>query len=265
MTRLNEISPGESINIPGILLISRDLSYHKFLEPSELSTLGRCIIEFPPYTSNQIKDILWDRVKLAFKPRAINDEILEFISDLIVKPPFNGDVRVALDLLLYSGNLAENLGFDRILPEHVRRVYAETHPGITTEDILDLSDRGKLVLLGLVRALKNQKRAYVGLKEIREAYKLNNLRLLQIHFHTIRHWKATIEYAKTRDILHVMKVLGHRNIKNTLIYTHLVEGLRDDEFVCKVAKTPEEIAQLIEAGFEYVCEHDGLKFFRKRK
>ena len=26
-----------------------------------------------------------------------------------------------------------------------------------------------------------------------------------------------------------------------------------------------EISQLIELGFEYVCEQDGLKFFRKRK
>ncbi|MCS7142164.1 MAG: hypothetical protein NZ888_08320, partial [Candidatus Nitrosocaldus sp.] len=78
-------------------------------------------------------------------------------------------------------------------------------------------------------------------------------------------WKATTEYAKTRDILHVMRMLGHKSIKNTLIYTHLVEGLKEDEFICKVARTPEEIAQLIEAGFEYVCEHDGLKFFRRRK
>ena len=38
-----------------------------------------------------------------------------------------------------------------------------------------------------------------------------------------------------------------------------------DEFVCKVATTNEEIAQLIEAGFEYVCEDNGAKFFRKRK
>ncbi|MEM1562517.1 MAG: hypothetical protein QXJ19_04640 [Candidatus Bathyarchaeia archaeon] len=74
-----------------------------------------------------------------------------------------------------------------------------------------------------------------------------------------------MEYAKTRDILHVMKVLGHKNIKNTLIYTHLVEGLKEDGYVCRVARTPNEIAELIEAGFEYICEHEGLKFFRKRK
>jgi len=74
-----------------------------------------------------------------------------------------------------------------------------------------------------------------------------------------------MEYAKTKDILHVMKLLGHKSIKNTLIYTQLIEGIRDDEYVCKVARTPEEISSLIEAGFEYVCEHEGLKFFRKRK
>jgi len=97
------------------------------------------------------------------------------------------------------------------------------------------------------------------------AKRYGNPRLLQITFHTFRHWKATIEYYKTKDILYVMKLLGHKNIKNTLIYTQLVNFNEKDEFVCKVATTNEEIAQLIEAGFEYVCEHNGAKFFRKRK
>ena len=39
----------------------------------------------------------------------------------------------------------------------------------------------------------------------------------------------------------------------------------DDEFICKIARTPKEISQLIELGFEYVCEQDGLKFIRKKK
>jgi len=38
-----------------------------------------------------------------------------------------------------------------------------------------------------------------------------------------------------------------------------------DEFTAKVAKDSEEIKQLLEVGFEYVCEKDGLMFFRKRK
>ena len=112
-------------------------------------------------------------------------------------------------------------------------------------------------LNSLMRTFERQRR--------RIAHKLANPRLLRISFHTLRHWKAAMEYAKTKDILHVMKLLGHKSIKNTLIYTQLIEGIRDDEYVCKVARTPEEISSLIEAGFEYVCEHEGLKFFRKRK
>jgi len=96
------------------------------------------------------------------------------------------------------------------------------------------------------------------------AYKLGNPRLLKISFKTFRHWKATMEYNKTKDILYVMQILGHKNIKNTLRYTQLV-NFEEDEYVCKAAKTVKQAAELIEAGFEYVCEIEGIKLFRKRK
>lgn len=100
----------------------------------------------------------------------------------------------------------------------------------------------------------------------RTAHKLGNPRLLQITFHTLRHWKATTEYHKTKDILHVMRLLGHRNIKNTLVYTQLVDAVGDeDEFVSKVAKTVDEARALVEVGFEYVCDVEDAKLFRKRK
>ena len=56
-----------------------------------------------------------------------------------------------------------------------------------------------------------------------------------------------MEYHKTKDILHVKKLLGHKNIQNTLVYTHLI-NFESEEFVCKVAKTLEECIQLLEAG-----------------
>ncbi|MEM3054597.1 MAG: site-specific integrase [Candidatus Bathyarchaeia archaeon] len=98
----------------------------------------------------------------------------------------------------------------------------------------------------------------------RIAQKLGNPRLLNITFHTLRHWKATMEYHKTKDILYVMKVLGHKSIRNTLIYTQLIPS-NEDDFICKAATTIEEAKQLIEAGFEYVCDMEGVKLFRKRK
>ena len=102
----------------------------------------------------------------------------------------------------------------------------------------------------------------------RLAYKLQNPRLLKISFHTIRHWKATMLYHETKDILYVMKFLGHKSIKNTLIYIDLEKACfpkTDDSYHVRIAQTPEEITELLEAGFEYVLQKDGLTFFRKRK
>jgi integrase len=94
--------------------------------------------------------------------------------------------------------------------------------------------------------------------------KLGNPRLLRIHFHTLRHWKATMEYPRTKDILYVMKLLGHKNIANTLIYTQLVE-FEGDEYCSAVVRSVEEAQKLVEAGFEYVRSHDETMLFRKRK
>ena len=101
----------------------------------------------------------------------------------------------------------------------------------------------------------------------RLACKLKNQRLKQLTFHTLRHWKGTMEYHRTRDPFHVMSILGHKNIKNTLKYIHLAEELFKDQqdYVSKVAKTEADACILIEAGFEYVCDFNGAKLFRKPK
>jgi integrase len=101
----------------------------------------------------------------------------------------------------------------------------------------------------------------------RVADKLRNPRLNMICLKTFRHWKATMEYVRTKDILHVKEMLGHVNIQNTLKYIHLANAVSnlEDEFACKVAKTLEDAKALIESGFEYVTELDGVKLFRKRK
>ncbi len=96
------------------------------------------------------------------------------------------------------------------------------------------------------------------------AKRLQNPRLNSISFRTLRHFKATTEYHRTRDILHVMQLLGHKNIRNTLVYTHLV-SFESDDYVCRVAKTVDEAKALIEDSFEYVTDIEDIKLFRKRK
>jgi integrase len=97
------------------------------------------------------------------------------------------------------------------------------------------------------------------------AEKLGNPRILQIHFHTFRHWRATMEYHRTKDILKVMRLLGHKSIANTLIYTQLVEFEDDDKYCTAVANNVQDARKLLETGFEYVCSHKDEMLFRKRK
>ena len=100
------------------------------------------------------------------------------------------------------------------------------------------------------------------------AKKLSNPRLLQIHFHTLRHWKGTMEYHKTKDIMHVKSILGHKNIECTLIYINIEQALfleASDEWISKAAKTAQEAMTLIDAGFQYVQTIGEIHLYRKRK
>lgn len=129
------------------------------------------------------------------------------------------------------------------------------------ERLQDLPKNNKYVFGGT--NLETTARLFERSRKI-AAGKCKNPRLLKITFHTLRHWKATMEYHKTKDILHVMKTLGHKNIKNTMRYTQLID-FGDQDYVVKVAWTLEEAVKLLEAGFQYVCDYEKGKIFRKPK
>jgi integrase len=117
-------------------------------------------------------------------------------------------------------------------------------------------------------AFRQNKEACLNHHRKRLARKLGTPELNSITFHTLRHWKGTIEYHETKDIIHVQYLLGHRNIQNTLRYIHMEQAIfkeADDKFHVKVAGTLDEATKLLEVGYEFVTDMDGKKLFRKRK
>jgi cell division control protein 6 len=167
LTRLNEFDPDKPCNVKGVLFIARSTEFYNRLDQAELSTLGRVPMEFPTYSLKQISEILVSRCSEAFNPKTIGSDVIDEISKVTISPVVNSDIRYALDLLLYAGNLAESQGAGRVNLDHVRKVHGQIHPSITTEEIEDLSKSQIIALTALVRALHSKKKQYVDLKEIR--------------------------------------------------------------------------------------------------
>jgi integrase len=130
-----------------------------------------------------------------------------------------------------------------------------------------------------VKTLSRHSEYVFNYKSLKSCYKsarkklarnLSNPRLLEISFKTFRHWKGTMEYHRTHDIIYVKELLGHKRIENTMIYINLEKAIfsaTNDEYYSAVAKNAEEACRLTESGFEYVTGeyNDGGKIFRKRK
>jgi integrase len=130
-------------------------------------------------------------------------------------------------------------------------------------------------LIAMIKRYGGQQKVFRGNSETyrsrfsklrrRISEKVQNPRLDYINFHTFRHFFATKLYSQTKDILFVKEQLGHKNIQNTLIYTHLIKFDDNEAFTVKIASTIDEFTQLLESGFEYISDYEGKKVLRKRK
>jgi len=103
----------------------------------------------------------------------------------------------------------------------------------------------------------------------RIARQFTNPRLLEITFTTFRHWKATTEYHRTKDILYVKQLLGHKNLSSTMIYIDVEKAIygeeEHNEYTTRATTSVKGARALIEAGFEKADELDGIHIYRKRK
>jgi integrase len=97
------------------------------------------------------------------------------------------------------------------------------------------------------------------------ATKLQDPTLKAIRLYDLRHFYATMLYDRTKDLLLVKQQLGHSRIETTMIYTQLVNFNENEEYTVKTATNLKEATELLEHGFTYIQEIDGIKLYRKRK
>ena len=100
------------------------------------------------------------------------------------------------------------------------------------------------------------------------AAKLQKPQLLKIHFHTFRHVRGTLDIHNHVPLFEVKERLGHKYISNTEKYVHWNRQLyneKSDRYYFAAVSTIEQAQKLIETGYEYVTDLEGMKLFRKAK
>jgi cell division control protein 6 len=169
---LSRIQEGR-LNAPhrlSLLCILRETEYLDSLDPSTKSTLQRNIISLEEYSKSQIRDILNDRVDMAFKQGAVSSSVLDFIAELASSE--GGDARYAIELLWRAGKHADVSHLPIVSPENVRMAVASVYPVVRKDVVFSLTFHEKLFLLGVARYFRQTGSAYVSMGDAEEAYAL---------------------------------------------------------------------------------------------
>ena len=146
LTRCNERLKGGSVTLIGI---SNDLKFKEMLDPRVLSSLSEEELVFPPYTVEELKAILLDRVKLAYREGVVEEATVNLCAALAGSE--HGDARRAVDLLRVSGELAEREGAEKVTERHVRLAIQKIEHDRMIDALSSLPTHEKLVLASVLK------------------------------------------------------------------------------------------------------------------
>jgi len=80
------------------------------------SSLQPIPVIFSPYEAEELRNILKERVKAGFQPRALSAKLLDLVAE---KASESGDVRLAFNILLTAGVLADQSNAEEISEKHI--------------------------------------------------------------------------------------------------------------------------------------------------
>ena len=143
-TRANDrISPA----FLSIIGISNNLRFKEDLDPRVLSSLGEEEIVFPPYTVEELREILHERAKIAFKEAAFSESAINLCAAMAGTE--HGDARRAVDLLRIAGEVAEREGMKAVDDECVKRASDKMEHDRVEEALRSLPLQNKIILLAV--------------------------------------------------------------------------------------------------------------------
>ena len=157
LTRMNtDLSEG-NISIIGI---SNDINFVENLDPRVKSSLGEEEIVFPPYNALQLKAILEERAKNAFKTGVLDEGVIDVCAAIAARE--HGDARKALDLLRTAGEIAEREGSLTVQVTHVEKARNQLERDKVFDVVSTLPLHSKLILLSILKTVEKKGKATTG-------------------------------------------------------------------------------------------------------
>ena len=145
LTSINDKLKNSAVSVIGI---TNNTKFTEFLSPRIKSRLCEVKIVFPPYSVEQLMDILNERAKEAFNEGILEDGVIPFCAAITAQN--GGDARKALNLLRMAADVAERNGDDKITEAHIRYAKNEAEKDAVVEVVRSLNSQSKLVLMAVI-------------------------------------------------------------------------------------------------------------------
>jgi cell division control protein 6 len=174
-TRLNDDAYKSVTQRISLIIITRNHEFLYLLDPSTKSTLGKNIIHFPPYTMEQLENILKHRLEAAVKPDIVNSDVLAMIASIAHDK--GSDARFAIELLWRTIKIAESASSTDVKVDHVRLAQNSVN-AISKEIFIDLPLQQKVVLLSIGKLFQqNPSKSRITLTMVKRQYHIESRRL----------------------------------------------------------------------------------------
>jgi len=161
LTRINSEVKNSEVSLIGI---TNDLIIMDNLDARVKSSLSEEEIVFLPYNALQLQDILKDRSILAFKENALNEEVIPRVAALAARE--HGDARRALELLRFSGEIAEREKSDKVYSEHVDKANKKLEKNRIIDVIKSQPKQFQLVTYAIIKTSIKEKHNLITNKKM---------------------------------------------------------------------------------------------------
>jgi cell division control protein 6 len=127
--------------------ISNKLSFKDSLDPRSKSSLYETEMIFQPYTAEQLKKILDQRISEGFEKDTVDPSAVNLTAAITSQE--SGDARYALKLLNKAGEIAEQGGRKKVIDDDVEAARKKVEIDLTVETVSTLPEMHQVVLYAI--------------------------------------------------------------------------------------------------------------------